>query len=51
MENILFTKSYFEENNTKIKFHIPEATYLLWLDFSEYNLSHNEIKREVITKL
>ena len=48
MENILFTKSYFEENNTKIKFHIPEATYLLWLDFSGYNLSHNEIKEKLL---
>ncbi|MEZ4694709.1 MAG: PatB family C-S lyase [Aliarcobacter sp.] len=48
MDNILFTKSYFEENNTKIKFHIPEATYLLWLDFSEYNLSHNEIKEKLL---
>lgn len=48
MDNILFTKSYFEENNTKIKFHIPEATYLLWLDFSEYNLSHNEVKEKLL---
>ena len=48
MDNILFTKSYFEENNTKIKFHIPEATYLLWLDFSGYNLSHNEVKEKLL---
>ena len=34
----------------KIDFFVPEATYLLWLDFSKYNLSHNEIKDILLTK-
>jgi cysteine-S-conjugate beta-lyase len=50
MNNILFTKNYFEKNNIKIDFNIPEATYLLWLNFSQINLSHNEIKNILLTK-
>ncbi|MFW3328594.1 putative C-S lyase, partial [Aliarcobacter butzleri] len=29
---------------------IPEATYLLWLDFSKTGLSHLEIKNILLTK-
>ncbi len=50
LSNIEFTKKYFENNGIKINFQIPEATYLLWLDFSKYNLSHNEIKETLLTK-
>jgi cystathionine beta-lyase len=31
--------------NTKIRFNPPEATYLLWLDFSAYKLPHEIIKK------
>ena len=34
----------------KISFFEPEATYLLWLDFSKYELSHSEIKNILLTK-
>lgn len=50
LSNIEFTKNYFEKNCTKINFYPPEATYLLWLNFSNYNLSHNEIKEILLTK-
>lgn len=50
LSNIEFTKNYFEKNGLKIDFFQPEATYLLWLDFSKYNLSHNEIKNILLTK-
>lgn len=50
LSNIEFTKNYFEKNDLKINFFQPEATYLLWLDFSKYNLSHNEIKNILLTK-
>lgn len=50
LSNIEFTKNYFEKNDIKINFFQPEATYLLWLDFSKYNLSHNEIKNMLLTK-
>ncbi|MDD2896431.1 MAG: PatB family C-S lyase [Aliarcobacter sp.] len=50
LSNINFTKEYFEKNNMKIDFFPPEATYLLWLDFSKFNLSHDEIKTILLTK-
>lgn len=50
LSNIEFTKDYFKKENIKINFNIPEATYLLWLNFSKYNLSHNEIKNILLTK-
>lgn len=50
LSNIMFTKNYFEKNNLKISFFPPEATYLLWLDFSKFNLSHDEIKNILLTK-
>ena len=50
LSNIEFTKNYFEKNNMKIDFFTPEATYLLWLDFSKFNLPHNEIKDVLLTK-
>ena len=50
MENIVFTKNYLKENNVNIDFHIPEATYLLWLDFSKFDLLHEEIKELLLTK-
>ena len=48
--NIKFTKEYFEKNNMKIDFFPPEATYLIWLDFSKFNLTHDEIKTILLTK-
>lgn len=50
ISNIEFTKKYFELNNINIKFQIPEATYLLWLDFSKYNFPHQKIKEILLTK-
>ena len=50
LSNIEFTKKYFEMNNINIKFQTPEATYLLWLNFSKFNLSHQEIKEILLTK-
>lgn len=50
MNNIIFTKEFFEKNSLNIDFFIPEATYLLWLDFSKIGLSHLEIKNILLTK-
>lgn len=50
MNNIIFTKEFFEKNRLNIDFFIPEATYLLWLDFSKTGLSHLEIKNILLTK-
>ncbi|PUE67780.1 MalY/PatB family protein [Arcobacter lacus] len=50
MNNIIFTKEFFEKNSLNIDFFIPEATYLLWLDFSKIGLSHLAIKNTLLTK-
>ena len=50
LSNIEFTKNYFEKNNSKISFQIPEATYLLWLNFKQLNLPHNTIKNILLKK-
>ncbi|MDN5097700.1 PatB family C-S lyase [Aliarcobacter butzleri] len=50
MNNIIFTKDFFERNSLNIDFFIPEATYLLWLNFSKTGLSHLEIKNILLTK-
>ncbi|MGM0519662.1 MAG: MalY/PatB family protein [Campylobacterota bacterium] len=46
--NIEFTKEYIQKNNSKIKFYMPDATYLLWLDFNETNLTHKQIRQKLL---
>jgi cystathionine beta-lyase len=41
--NVDFAVKYIEENIPKLKVKKPEATYLLWVDFSEIGLSDEEI--------
>ena len=41
--NILYIKSFIDNKLPKIKFIIPEGTYLIWLDFREYKLKNNEL--------
>jgi len=48
-QNINFVQDFLEKN-TKIKFLAPQATYLLWLDFSAYEQSHKELKDILINK-
>ncbi len=43
--NIIFTKNYLDTHLPKVKSYIPEATYFMWLDFSEFNMSDEEIER------
>ncbi len=49
-KNIQFAKSYIEENCPKIKVIVPEGTYLLWLDFSEFDLTDKEINERILNK-
>ena len=41
--NIDYVMKYIKENLPKIKVRKPEATYLLWLDFSEYGISKEKL--------
>lgn len=49
-ENMKFTKSYLQENAANIDFMLPEATYLLWLNFKNTALSHKEIRNKLLTQ-
>ncbi len=42
--------SYIHTNLPKVKVTRPEGTYILWLDFSAYNLSCEEIREKIYTK-
>lgn len=41
--NMDYISEFLAEKLPKIKFRKPDATYLLWLDFSELGISHEEI--------
>ncbi|MCR8967755.1 MalY/PatB family protein [Streptococcus zalophi] len=49
-ENITFVTDYFAKHAPKIKVMSPQGTYLLWLDFSKYQLSDKELYRILKTK-
>lgn len=46
--NINFTKEYLKNNNSKINFLKPEATYLLWFSFKNYSISHTKVKQKLL---
>jgi cystathionine beta-lyase len=46
-ENIKIVDSYLKENIPKIKLIAPEGTYLLWLDFREYELSQEDLQHKI----
>ena len=48
--NILFIKKYLEEKLPKLKLIVPEATYLVWIDFREYGLSVKELRNKIINE-
>ncbi len=47
-KNIEFTKKFLEKNIPNIKVVNTEATYLLWLDFSKFGLTHKKIKEKLL---
>lgn len=46
-ENIETAIDYLEEH-TQIRAMKPEGTYLIWLNFSAYDMSHEEIQRKLL---
>ena len=48
--NILFLKEYLEKKLPKLKLIVPEATYLVWIDFREYGYSDKELRNIIIKK-
>jgi len=49
-ENLDYMESYIEKNIPGIKMIRPEATYLVWLDFSELGLSDEDLRAFVLKK-
>lgn len=49
-ENIKFVVTYLHENIPGIQPMIPEASFLIWLDFSKTGLSHDQIKERLINE-
>ena len=48
--NIRYTEKYLKENIVSIKYKKTNASYLIWLDFTASNLSHEEIEMILIKK-
>ncbi len=48
--NITFTTEYLQKHIPQVKVVIPQATYLMWLDFRALNLSQEGIKDLIINK-
>lgn len=47
-ENYRILEKFFAENMPEVKVMKPEATYLIWIDFSAYGLSDDELNRKLI---
>lgn len=48
--NISLVKNFIDKPGIKINMEIPESTYLLWLDFNDYNLKKNELNKLLVKK-
>ena len=48
--NIDYTIGYMQKHLPKVKVMRPQASYLLWIDFSAMQLSHQEIKDRLINQ-
>lgn len=48
--NIDFTNAYFKKHLPTISITKTEATYLLWLNFKNTNLNHNQIKSKLLNE-
>jgi len=48
--NINYTIQFFQDHLPKVKIMKPEGTYLLWLDFSAYGYTDEELENRMIHK-
>ena len=49
-DNIKYTTNYIDKYMPKVKYSIPEGTYLLWLDFREYENCSETINKRLVEK-
>ncbi|WP_445488126.1 MalY/PatB family protein [Niallia sp. 03133] len=47
---IKMVKEFFDEKMPKLKVAIPEGTYIMWLDFSTYGISPEEVHDRIYNK-
>ena len=48
--NIDYVSDFLARNLPKVKFHKPQATYMMWLDFNGYGFSEEELWRKMTQK-
>ena len=46
--NIDYAVEYLRAEMPRVRVHKPQATYMLWLDFSSYNLSNKELNEKMV---
>lgn len=48
--NVLTLAEFLKRNMPKVKAVLPEASYLAWLDFNDYGLTHDQLKNKLINE-
>ncbi|MFW6290251.1 MAG: MalY/PatB family protein [Mariniphaga sp.] len=48
--NYRYLKDFFDKNLPAVKVMQPEATFLVWLDFSHYDMNDKELNRFIVEK-
>lgn len=48
--NVQYAEAFIKENLPKAKVVDPEGTYLLWVDFSGYGITPEELERRIVDK-
>ena len=46
--NLLFAEDFIQDHMPKVRFIHPEGTFLLWLDFSAFGLSDEQLSKKMI---
>lgn len=49
-ENVQTLKQFLQERMPRVKAVLPESSYLAWLDFSDYGLSHKELADKLLNE-
>lgn len=49
-ENVKTLEQFLKERMPKVKAVLPEASYLAWLDFSDYGYSHKELADKLLNE-
>lgn len=49
-DNAKAVVDFVEKNMPKVKTYVPEGTYLMWLDFSAYGLSQEELMKKMVNE-